>query len=124
MTAAEVGILNLQGTELVVLSAWVTGAGEAKSGEGVLGLRRGFIQAGARNLLMTLWSVADDETAQFMTDFYERFHAAGDAPRALAEVQCDWLVRLRQERGLGAAVGLAGPFILSSQGTNLYSAKC
>ena len=116
VTAAEVGTLKLEGTELVVLSACETGVGEAKSGEGVLGLRRGFIQAGAKNLLMTLWSVADEETAQLMAEFYERFHATGNAPQALANAQRDWLVRLRKERGLQAAVTLAGPFILSSQG--------
>ena len=38
--------------------------GEARSGEGVLGLRRGFIQAGARNLLMTLWPIDDEKTAK------------------------------------------------------------
>ena len=116
VTAAEAGILKLEGTELVVLSACETGAGEAKSGEGVLGLRRGFIQAGAKNLLMTLWCVADEATAQLMAEFYERFHATKNAPQALAEVQRDWLVRLRDERGLQEAVLLAGPFILSSQG--------
>jgi CHAT domain-containing protein len=117
VTAAEVGTLKLEGTELVVLSACDTGSVEAKSGEGVLGLRRGFIQAGAKNLLMTLWSVADEETAQLMAEFYERFHACGDAPSALADVQREWLERLRRERGLAEAVTLAGPFILSSQGT-------
>ena len=117
VTAADVGTLDLQGTWLVTLSACDTGMGEVRSGEGVLGLRRAFIQAGAENLLMTLWSVADEETAQIMAEFYERFHANGDAPSALAEVQRDWLVRLRTERGLHEAVLLAGPFILSSQGS-------
>ncbi|MDA1272745.1 MAG: CHAT domain-containing protein [Verrucomicrobia bacterium] len=116
VTAAEAGTLKLEGTELVVLSACETGAGEAKSGEGVLGLRRGFIQAGARNLLMTLWCVADEETAQLMTEFYERFHATGDAPQALADVQRDWLVKLRNSQSLEAAVRLAGPFVLTFQG--------
>ncbi|MDA1272746.1 MAG: CHAT domain-containing protein, partial [Verrucomicrobia bacterium] len=119
VTAAEVGTLKLEGTELVALSACETGAGEAKSGEGVLGLRRGFIQAGAQNLLMTLWSVADDETAQIMAEFYEAFHASGNAPKALANVQRDWLVTLRKERGLQAAVNLAGPFIMTFQGSIL-----
>ena len=118
VTAAEVGTLKLEGTWLVVLSACDTGSGEARTGEGVLGLRRGFIMAGAQNLLMTLWPVADEETAKFMAAFYEAAHQTGNAPQALADVQRDWLVRLRQERGLSAAIRLAGPFILSSQGTD------
>jgi tetratricopeptide (TPR) repeat protein len=116
LTAEEVGALKLGGTWLVVLSACDTGVGEARSGEGVLGLRRGFIQAGAQNLLMTLWPVADKETADVMVDFYTAAHKNGDAPGALAQVQRDWLVRLRKERGLSEAVRLAGPFIMSSQG--------
>jgi CHAT domain-containing protein len=50
LTAEDVSTLDLQGTCLATLSAWDTG-----SGEGVMFLRRGFIQAGAQNLLMTLW---------------------------------------------------------------------
>jgi CHAT domain-containing protein len=116
VTAEEVGLLKLDGTWLVTLSACNTGAGEARSGEGVLGLRRGFIQAGAQNLLMTLWAVSDEETAWFMVDFYEAAHKTGNAPQALADVQRDWLVRLRKERGLAVAVIRAGPFILTAQG--------
>ena len=51
LTAEDVSILDLQGTWLVTLSAGDTGSGEARAGEGVMGLRRGFIQAGAQNLL-------------------------------------------------------------------------
>ena len=116
VTAEEVGSLKLDGTWLVTLSACDTGAGEVRVGEGVLGLRRGFVMAGAQNLLMTLWPVADKETAQFMVDFYEAAHKTGNAPKALADVQRDWLVRLRKERGLAEAVRLAGPFIMTSQG--------
>ena len=109
--------MKLHGTWLVVLSACDTGVGAARAGEGVLGLRRGFIQAGAQNLLMTLWPVADTEdTVRFMVEFYEAANKSRNAPRALAEVQRKWLVNLRQTRGLHAAVSLAGPFILSSQG--------
>jgi tetratricopeptide (TPR) repeat protein/CHAT domain-containing protein len=116
VTAEEVGALNLQGTWLVTLSACNTGVGEAKSGEGVLGLRRGFIQAGAKNLLMTLWPISDETTVEIMAQFYEAAHKTGNAPQALAEVQRDGLVKLRKTDGLVKAVNLAGPFILSSQG--------
>ncbi len=116
VTAEEVGGLKLRGTWLVVLSACDTGTGEAKAGEGVLGLRRGFIQAGAQNLLMTLWPISDETTVQIMLDFYDRALASADASRSLLDVQRDWLVKLRKERGLLFAVNRAGPFIMSSQG--------
>jgi CHAT domain-containing protein len=116
VTAEEVGGLHLEGTDLVVLSACETGSGEARAGEGVMGLRRGFIQAGARNLVMTLWPISDDTTVQIMFDFYDAFFKNISAPQALANTQRDWLVKLRKEKGLLAAMRLAGPFILSSQG--------
>ena len=53
---------------------------------------------------------------QIMSDFYEAAHKSANAPGALAEVQREWLVRLRTEKGLAQAVNLAGPFIMSSQG--------
>jgi CHAT domain-containing protein/tetratricopeptide (TPR) repeat protein len=116
VTAEEVGGLKLDGTWLVTLSACETGSGEVRAGEGVIGLRRGFVQAGAKNLLMTLWPISDETTIQIMMDFYEKALRSKDAAEALAETQRAWLVRLRQEKGLLAAVRLAGPFIMSSQG--------
>jgi CHAT domain-containing protein len=116
VTAEDISTIDLKGTWLVTLSACDTGSGEARAGEGVLGLRRGFIEAGAQNLLMTLWPISDEFTVQIMSDFYEAAHRGGDAPLALATVQRDWLVRLRKEKGLAQAVNLAGPFIMNSQG--------
>jgi tetratricopeptide (TPR) repeat protein len=116
VTAEEVGGLKLDGTWLVVLSACETGSGEAKAGEGVMGLRRGFIQAGAQNLLMTLWPISDQTTVKIMLDFYDAALKSGNAPQALADAERDWLVKLRKEHGLLDAVRLAGPFIMSSQG--------
>ena len=131
LTAEDVSSLDLQGTWLVTLSACDTGSGEARAGEGVMGLQRGFIQAGAQNLLMTLWPISDKVTVQIMSDFYEAAHHSGNAPEVLAEVQREWLVQLRDGKGpkfdkvkdaikgrggLAQAVNLAGPFIMSSQG--------
>jgi tetratricopeptide (TPR) repeat protein len=116
LTAEDVSTLDLKGTWLVTLSACDTGSGEARAGEGVLGLRRGFVEAGAQNLLMTLWPISDEITVQIMSDFYEAAHKTGNAPKALAKVQRNWLIKLRTEKGLAQAVNLAGPFIMSSQG--------
>jgi CHAT domain-containing protein len=88
----------------VTLSACDTGSGEARAGEGVMGLRRGFIEAGAQNLLMTLWPISDEFAIQIMSDFYEAAHTSGNAPEALAKVQRDWLLKLRTEKGLAQAV--------------------
>ncbi len=116
VSAEEVGGLNLHSTWLVVVSACDTGLGEARAGEGVLGLRRGFLQAGAQNLLLTLWPIDDEQTGQLVLDFYTAAFKTGDAPRALAEVQQNWLTRLRKKKGLTEACRIAGPFILSFQG--------
>jgi CHAT domain-containing protein len=116
LTAEDVCGLDLHGTWLVTLSACDTGGGELRGGEGVMGLRRGFVQAGAENLLMTLWPINDNTTVEIMTDFYERAFASSDAPRALAETQREWLVKLREQRGLLHAVEAAGAFIMNSIG--------
>ncbi len=66
-------IFNLKlGAPLVMLSACETGLGKEKRGEGVIGLTRAFMYAGAPTVGVSLWSVADKSTAELMTDFYRR----------------------------------------------------
>lgn len=72
-TAEKVLALKLQGTELVVLSACQSGLGEVKTGEGVFGLRRAFSQAGAKSMIMSMWSVPDEETKNMMETFYKNY---------------------------------------------------
>ena len=116
LMAQEVGMMDLKDTWLVVLSACDTGIGEARSGEGVMGLRRGFVQAGAQNLLMTLWPISDKWSVDIMKAFYEKAMASRDAPQAMADVQAEWLAKLRKEKGVLIAARIAGPFVLSTRG--------
>ena len=72
-------VFNLRlGSPLVMLSACETGLGKEKRGEGVMGLTRAFMYAGAPTVGVSLWSVADKSTADLMTDFYKRLLTAGE----------------------------------------------
>ena len=98
-TAEEVATLDLLSADLVVLSACETGLGEIESGEGVLGLRRAFDQAGAQTLVMSLWSVPDEPTRDLMIDFYDRWlhRRRPSAVAALRAAQLSALERYREE---------------------------
>ena len=71
LTALEASHLDLDGVELVVLSACNTALGKAESGEGVIGLVQGFQMAGARRVIGSLWKVDDEATRALMVKFYE-----------------------------------------------------
>ena len=99
LTAYEATQLNLQGTELVVLSACDTGLGETQNGEGVFGLRRALQEAGAEAVLMSMWKVPDQDTHELMKLFYEKWLAGEGKPQALREAQQELRAVVRQRYG-------------------------
>ena len=90
LTALEATALQLEGTELVVLSACSTGEGDIQSGEGLYGLQRALTVAGARSTLLSLWKVDDAATAEFMGRFYGKLKNGEGRSEALAAVQAEF----------------------------------
>ncbi len=87
LTALEVSNLDLQGTKLVVLSACETGVGQALSGEGVYGLQRAMMIAGAETQVTSLWQVDDEATKNLMVRFYEELAKGAGRSEAMRTAQ-------------------------------------
>ncbi|MBL0217668.1 MAG: CHAT domain-containing protein [Myxococcales bacterium] len=89
LTAMEASGLDLQGTKLVVLSACETGVGKVTNGDGVYGLRRALVIAGAESLVMSLWQVDDVATKDLMAGYYARLKAGKGRSTALRDIQLE-----------------------------------
>jgi CHAT domain-containing protein len=94
LTALEITDLNLLGTKLVNLSACETGLGTIQSAEGVSSINKAFIQAGAQNVISSLWPLAQTETAQIQESFYKKgSFIFKDPSDVLANVKKELLVK-------------------------------
>jgi CHAT domain-containing protein/Tfp pilus assembly protein PilF len=83
VTALEVAGLDLWGTQLVVMAACESGLGDVKPGQGVYGLRRAFLIAGAETVVMSLWQARDDSTRLLMEAYYRHLRAGEGRTEAL-----------------------------------------
>jgi CHAT domain-containing protein/Tfp pilus assembly protein PilF len=92
LTALEASGLNLWGTKLVTLSACDTGLGKVRDGEGVYGLRRAFVLAGAETLVMSLWPVSDSITRETMVKYYAGLRAGAGRGDALRQAKL-WMLK-------------------------------
>lgn len=102
LTAEELTWLDLSRVDLVVLSACETGLGSPRGGEGMIGLRRSFRQAGVRTVISALWSVNDAATSELMQGFYTRLWKRGEGKlEALRGARLDMLKKNRLEHGEG-----------------------
>lgn len=98
ITAYEVMSLDLSQTKLVVLSACDTGLGKIENSEGVYGLQRSFMQAGAADIMLSLWKVDDEETKELMVKFYSYLNKALSTRQALKQAQLEMLSEVKNPR--------------------------
>ncbi|HWD39795.1 MAG TPA: CHAT domain-containing protein, partial [Fimbriimonas sp.] len=91
VTSLELAGLDLNGTQLVVLSACDTGLGDIVNGEGVFGMQRSLHIAGAQTIVMSLWDIDDTSAARFMTAMYAHLARGEGRAQALRSAQLQLL---------------------------------
>ena len=92
LTVRDISALKLK-AELVTLSACETGVHKVFAGEEILGLARGFLTAGAKSLLLSLWTVNDEATTELMQTFYEQRRTGKSAAKSLQIAQRSFIER-------------------------------
>ena len=95
VTAREIAGLDWWGTQLVVLSACETGVGAVASGDGVYGLRRALVLAGAASQVVSLWSVSDNATRALMRSYYSQLTRGIGRAEALRQAKRDLMSQPR-----------------------------
>jgi CHAT domain-containing protein/tetratricopeptide (TPR) repeat protein len=111
LTAEEIAALDLSGVEWAVLSGCDTGVGEQSPGEGVLGLRRAFEVAGVRTLVLSLWSVEDRATRQWMRRLYAARLERGMSTSTAVQQACLETLRERRARHESTHPSTWGAFV-------------
>ena len=106
VTALKLSGLNLKGTELVVLSACETGLVNVNSTDSVSGLSKAFIQSGAKDIVVSLWSVSDMGTKEFMKLFYKEIAKEKSYLEALREAKIEMIKQ-------GIPIFIWSPFIMN-----------
>lgn len=116
LTAYEATELDLQGTELVVLSACQSGLGKTMDGEGVFGLRRALQEAGSEAVMMSMWQLPDKKTAKLMKIFFSKWVQESDKYKALREAQLTIRKEVMEENLGHDMVHLWGGLVLVGRG--------
>lgn len=106
LSAYELNQKNLENFDLVVLSACETGLGEIKNGEGVFGLQRAILSAGAKSIIMSLWTVNDNSTKELMIDFYKNYLTTKNKRESLHKAQLNTMKKFNHPYFWGAFIYL------------------
>ncbi len=96
VSAAEIAEMNFSDSPLVVLSACESALGKIRSGEGVYGLRRAFLLAGARTVLSALWKIDDESTAEMMSQLFSSDSV--NLPERIRSLQLAQIEKQRSEK--------------------------
>jgi len=134
LTAREIANADLEGTQIVVLSASATAVGGAKPGEGIYALRRALVLSGAETQVLSLWRAPAERTAQLLADFYRRVHSGQGRSEALRQAQLAMLADKRTahpfhwagfiSQGDGGTLGGQPPNAVRPVGRGFHGCAC